>query len=91
LLDEQHELALRKRTPQDIVQEVQHTLNTHLKNPPRLVTGRRPLSKPGNIVYAFSGEKLIYADILPLAKYLLGPFDDSGILVPTNGWVWAQI
>ena len=91
LMDEHQELAIHKWALADIVHEVQAILASAFKNPIKLVSGRHPLSKPGNFIYTFSGPGLKFTNIGPYTAYLLGPFGDSGTIVPTNGWVWAQV
>ncbi len=91
LVDEDKELAIRQRPPADIVCDVQAALQEAFKNPAKLVSGRWPLSKPGNFMYTFSGPNLDFNKLGPYHPYLLRPFGDSGAIVPTNGWAWAQV
>src|SRR6266404_4124840 len=90
-MDENKELAICQRPPADIVREVQAALREAFKNPIKLVSGRCPMSKLGNFVYTFSGTNLDFNKLGPYHPYLLRPFGESGTIVPTNGWAWAQV
>ncbi|KAI9442578.1 hypothetical protein H4582DRAFT_2073139 [Lactarius indigo] len=85
------EEAIYKTPPSDIIAAARSQLEKTAANPIQVLMGRWSLNTQGhhNFVYRFTG-KLSFKDIIPYTKALVLPLH-VGELVPTAGWVHAQV
>ena len=86
------EAEIRAQPPDVIVLAARAAAEKASNNPIRIIGGHwAGGAKPtGNFVYTISGE-VSYSELLPYTKILRSPLGGIGELIPSTGWVWAQI
>ena len=93
LEDRNEESSLLRQHPSSFVEAAQRALNRLSKHaPPTILKGRwsSTSEKTGNFVYTLSGT--YPPDIIDSIKApLCSPFKGPSMLVPANGWTWAQL
>jgi hypothetical protein len=91
--DAEVETAFRRRSPVDIAQAAQRTLNALVRSPPIILRGRwsESVEKSGNFVFRFAGNispQVISSYQNSLCSHF--PASESACVVPTTGWTWVQ-
>jgi hypothetical protein len=87
--DEALEQAVRKRSPADLVRDLQRHFAAAVAKPPKILNGRWAVTE-GNFVLTFAGElsaTLVFS-YRHIVRSLFGEFVE---LCPVRGFTWAQL
>jgi hypothetical protein len=87
--DDAMELAVKKRSPPDLVRDLQRRFAAAVAKPPKILSGRWAVTH-GNFVLTFAGElsaTLIFS-YRHIVRSLFGEFVE---LCPVKGFTWAQL
>ncbi|KAH8985307.1 hypothetical protein EDB92DRAFT_1950070 [Lactarius akahatsu] len=87
----EREKMIHATLPGIIAQSICTAIKCSTPNPIRILSAQwaKGVEKTGNFVYNITG-KIPMERILQFSKFLLQPFP-GGILLPSDGWHWAQL